>query len=274
MSNAPDVSFSEFLRRTPVFSSEEMDQVLRARRHRTRRANEPLLAYYLKMGRIARVRRGLYYVVPAGSDPGTFPPDTFLLAGKMTTDSVLAYHTALQFHGKTYSVRRQFTYLTHSRPRPVRFREYEFRAVSYPEALKAARKEDLGVVSTERNGVHVRVTGLERTLVDVLDRPLLSGSWEEIWRSLESIEFVNMDQVVGYTLALRNATTAAKVGFFLEQHRTSLMLDDSHLRPLKRARPLKAHYLERTRRTPGRLVSAWNLVVPQPLLDRAWEEVR
>jgi predicted transcriptional regulator of viral defense system len=251
-----------------------MDQALRARRARTQRANEPLLAYYVAAGRVARVRRGLYYVVPVGSDPRTFPPDPFLLAGKMAPDCVLAYHTALQFHGKAYSVRRQFTYLTRSRPRPVRFREYEFRAVGHPKALKAARKENFGVADTERSGLRIRITGLERTLVDVLDRPQLSGSWEEIWRSLESIEFVDIDQVVEYTLMLRNATTAAKVGFFLEQHRTPLMLEDSHLKALRKARPRKPHYLERTRRTPGRLVSEWNLVVPQSILDRAWEEVR
>lgn len=64
------------------------------------------------------------------------------------------------------------------------------------------------------SGVDLRVTSLERTLVDVLDRPDLSGSWEEIWRSLESIEFFDLDQVITYALLLGNATTAAKVGFF------------------------------------------------------------
>jgi len=34
----------------------------------------------------------------------------------------------------------------------------------------------------ERSGQSLRVATLERTLVDVLDRPELSGSWEEIWR--------------------------------------------------------------------------------------------
>ena len=43
-----------------------------------------------------------------------------------------------------------------------------------------------GVESHHRHDVDVRVTGYERTLVNVLDRPDLTGSWEEIWRSLES----------------------------------------------------------------------------------------
>ena len=36
------------------------------------------------------------------------------------------------------------------------------------------------------------VTGYERALVDVLDAPEHGGGWEEIWGSLESIEFVDL----------------------------------------------------------------------------------
>ena len=79
-----------------------------------------------------------------------------------------------------------------------------------------------GVLRHRRSGSEMRVTGLERTLVDVLDRPDLTGSWEEIWRSLESLEFFDIEQVIEYVLLLENATTAAKVGFFLERHRNGI----------------------------------------------------
>ena len=48
----------------------------------------------------------------------------------------------------------------------------------------------------DRAGLAVRVTSLERTLVDVLDRTDLSGGWEEIWRSLEMVEFFDLDVVI------------------------------------------------------------------------------
>ena len=117
------------------------------------------------------------------------------------------------------------------------------------------------------------VTSLERTLVDVLNRPDLSGSWEEIWRSLESVEYFDLDRVVEYALMLENATTAAKVGFFLEQHREPLMVEDKHLKPLLDFRPRRPHYLVRGKRTNGRLVTNWNLVLPKEVLHRSWGEV-
>jgi hypothetical protein len=110
--------------------------------------------------------------------------------------------------------------------------------------------------------------------VDVLNRPDLTGNWGKIWRSLESVEFFDLDKVAEYTLLLENATTAAKVGFYLEQHRDSLMVDEAHLKTFRDRRPRQPHYLERSRRKAGRFVATWNLIVPEEVYERSWEELR
>jgi len=130
-----------------------------------------------------------------------------------------------------------------------------------------------GVITLNRSGVDVRVTNFERTFVDVLDRPELSGSWEEIWRSLESIEFFDLDQVLEYVELLGNATTAAKAGFFLEQHRDSLMVDSKYLNKFRKFVPKQMHYMDGSAKKGGRLMKEWNLIVPQQVVDRAWENV-
>ena len=76
-----------------------------------------------------------------------------------------------------------------------------------------------------------------------------------------------------YVLLLGNATTAAKVGFYLEQHGESLMVEPVQIDELRRHRPRQPHYLDGARNGRGRFVSAWNLVVPREVVDRAWEEV-
>ncbi len=130
-----------------------------------------------------------------------------------------------------------------------------------------------GVTCQKHSGVDVRVTNFERTLVDVLDRPELCGSWEEIWRSLESVEFFDLDQVIEYVGLLENATTAAKVGFFLERHKETLMVDDAHLNSLRKLRPRRPHYLARGSRESCRWIKDWNLMIPVEILTRSWEEV-
>jgi predicted transcriptional regulator of viral defense system len=261
-----------FFRTHPVFSVEDFAGFLSSYGTHNVRTQESLLAYHVKAGNIVRVRRGLYASVPPGASSENSPIDPFLLAGRMSTDAILAYHTALEAHGKAYSVYEHFTYLA-SKPKPlVNFRSHLFKGVRFPQALVRNKAESFDVVKTDRSGMEIRITGLERTLVDVLNRPDLSGSWEEIWRSLETVEYFDLDKVTEYTLLLENATTAAKVGFFLDQHRESLMIEDAHLKAFNAFRPRRPHYMERSRRKSGRFVSAWNLVVPEEIIHRSWEE--
>jgi predicted transcriptional regulator of viral defense system len=263
---------AHFFATHPVFRVAEFAAFRHARGTRGR-ATEALLAYHAKTGRVLRIRRGLYASVPLGGLPENCDVDPFLIAGRVSDDAVLAYHTALEFHGKAHSVHQTFLYLTRRAARPFSFRGSRFRGLAFAAALKARNAERFGVATVSRAGIDVRVTRLERTLVDVLDRPQFAGGWEEIWRSLESVEFFDLDQVVEYALLLDNATTAAKVGFYLEQHRKELMVQERHLDPLRTNRPQKPHYLSRSDRKPGRLVAEWNLVVPEEVLERRWQEV-
>lgn len=257
----------------PVFTAEEFQAHLRAKGAMSPSTRNTLLARRLKAGDLVRVRRGLYAVVPAGATAETAAVDAYLLASRMTADAVLAYHTALEFHGRAHSLFEVFHYLTHHAARPAVFRSHRFEAVLTPRLLRNKPDELLGVQSRERSGLTVRVTSLERTMVDILDRPDLGGGWEEIWRSLESVEFFDLDLVVRYGLLLGNATTIAKVGFFLQQHRDRLMVTDEHLADLKAHRPKQPRYWDRTHRGDGRFLADWNLVVPTALIEKSWSDV-
>ncbi|HRS82697.1 MAG TPA: type IV toxin-antitoxin system AbiEi family antitoxin domain-containing protein [Smithellaceae bacterium] len=261
-----------FFRTHPVFTVEDFAGFLSSDGTHNVRTQESLLAYHVKAGNIVRVRRGLYASVPPGTSPDSFPMDPFLLAARISKNAVIAYHTALEFHGKAYSVYEQFTYLT-DKPMPrITFRAHLFKGLRFPRALLRKKAEYFDVIKGDRSGMAISVTGLERTFVDVLNRPDLSGSWEEIWRSLESVEFFDLDKVGLYVDLLGNATTAAKVGFFLEQHRDTLMVDETHLKIFRDRRPRRPHYLERSRRKAGRFIADWNLVVPEEVYRRSWEE--
>ena len=269
----PVIKHEAFFRRHPVFTGEELAAHLAANGDAGNRTQESLLAYHTRAGRLLRVRRGLFAVIPPGADGDTYPVDPYLVAAKLTRDSVLSHHTALEFHGRAYSMWQQVTYSA-SRPLgKLTFRFHVFRGTRFPEALRRQGKEHFEVLTRERSGVSVRVASLERTLVDVLDRPQQSGGWEEVWRSLESVEFFDLDRVVEYALLLDNSTTASKVGFFLDQHRESLMVEERHLQPLREMRPRQPHYLDRNRRGPGSLAAEWNLVVSMEVAERSWAEV-
>lgn len=232
-----------------------------------------LMTYHQNQGHILRIRRGLYYSIPKGMDSMHYPVDPFLVASKMAEDAVIAYGSALDLHGKLHTIQNRVVYLTKKRVMAsFDFRDIKYQAVAIPSVLKTAGRETFGVQSIDRLGQPVFVTCLERTLVDVLDRPYLCGSWEEIWLSLENVEYLDMDQVLEYAFLLANSTTIAKLGFFLETHREALMVPDHYFEALRKRCPAKPHYMDRNQNQPQKMIAKWNLVVPLSLIDRSWEE--
>ena len=265
------MALPEYFANKPVLTHAEALKCLNERYSKNKRSQESLLSYHVQRGHLLRIRRGLYAVVPPGGDPETCPVDPFLVAGKLAEDAVLAYHTALDFRGKAHSVFQHYYVQSEKAVRSTSFRSYQFERVPFPRALRKKAKVHFATQVIERSSVEIKVATLERTLVDLLDRPKLGGGWEEIWRSLESVEFFDLDLVVEQARLLDNATTAAKVGYYLEQHAETLMVEEKHLEPLRARRPKQPHYLERGKS--GKLISDWNLVVPAFLVERSWQDV-
>jgi len=257
----------------PVFRYDEFVAAHAERGGRSRQTSASVLKQHVAAGRLLHLRRGLYAVVPRGADPAIHPLDPYLVATKLADDSVVACHAALQFHGKAYSVWNRFHYLTRARQRRFAFRGLEFVPVQAPAALRARADLGGGVAEHRHAGDVARVATLERTLVDVLDAPQRCGGWEEVWRSLEMIEYFDLDAVLAYTRLLGSALTAARVGYFLEQHRDPLMVEAHHLDALRKLAPRQPRYLD-SRREAGKLVKGWNLVVPERVLARSWAAVR
>jgi predicted transcriptional regulator of viral defense system len=194
-----------------------------------------------------------------------------LVTSRLADDAVVAYHAALQFFGKSYSVWRRFDYLTDERRRPFAFRGDEYLPVQTPAPLRGLPDKGGGVEETTYAGGRLRVTSLERSMVDVLHSPRRCGGWEEVWRSLEMVEFVDVEAVVEYALRLGSSVTVARVGYFLEQHLDELLIDVDQLSELRRLAPRQPRYLDSTR-TSGRLVHGWNLVVPDEVAQSRWED--
>jgi predicted transcriptional regulator of viral defense system len=272
VSHGKSLVSAEFFDSTPVFTRAEFDAARASSAHRSRRTTDSLLRRYVASGRLLRLRAGSYAAVPRGADAATAPVDPYLVATKLAPDATVAYHAALQFWGKAYSVWQRFHFVTEKSTRALRFRGLEFVPVKLPLPLRQLPTSDRFVTEQRHGGGVVRVTTLERTLVDVLDAPSNAGGWEEVWRSLEMVEFFDLDAVISYAVKLGSALTAARVGFFLEQHREALMVEDKHLDQLRRLRPRQPRYLD-ARRKPGKLVAAWNLIVPDDVLGRTWADV-
>jgi len=257
----------------PVFTREEYVAFMNSQGFLNSNTQRELLVYHVKKGHVIKIRRGLYAVVSrAVSDPNNMPVDAYLIAGRVMKDSLLSHHTALDFHGVAYSIYHTFYFYSHSAIKSFQHQGNAFFRIPFSKTLIEKKQEFLGAKKQDRQGLDICVTSLERTLVDILDRPELAGGWEEIWRSFGMVATLDLDLILKYSLVLDNATTTAKVGFFLETHQKEFAVTEKHLAQLEQHIPRGKHYMDRKIGQNNKLIKRWNLIVPVNVLVKNWEE--
>jgi predicted transcriptional regulator of viral defense system len=216
------------------------------------------LARWRQQGRIEPVKRGLF--VRLG--PGEALPDYAAIAARMAPDAAAAYHTALEVHGCAQSLFERFHFVTWTRVKAVTYHGRDLVPVR-PRVQLAVDGSEGWIEVHERDGLELRVTSLERTAVDVLDRPDLAGGVEEVWRSLAGLPAIDPVALLEYVLALQSARVAARVGFFLETRREELAVPASTLAALQNLLPKYPVHMERA--LGGRLNRRWRVIVPSEL---------
>ncbi|MDO4165673.1 MAG: hypothetical protein Q4D56_15015 [Bacteroides sp.] len=219
------------------------------------------LVRWQAQGIIKMVRRNLYAVI----DPATDAPiaDKYELASSITETSYVGWHTALEFHGVAHQ-----PFYNAFVGNGKRFNNFHFEDVAYEYCSSPFEaSEENGIISPAGNPF-VRVTNLERTIVDCCDRMDRAGGPEELLHCIESINLINEDKLTKY-LALYNKTFLyQKVGFIMEHSQ-----EYNHVSGvfIEACRNKGAIHTKRLTNTSNKYVSRWKLYVPQECLTKDYD---
>lgn len=269
------VDHETFLSREPVFTGSELASYLRRRGVADPRSSAVELGeQWCGAGRVVAVRPDVFAVVGEGRDPARFQPWPYLVAVKLAPDAVLSHRTAVDFWGYSYTMWYEYVY---SATRPVPETGYGmvwYTGTRHPDPLIEQGIPHHGVVERDYAGGTVRVTTMERTLVDVMAVPRLGGPGMKIWRTLARADPYDLDAVAAYCDLLEpEAELRAKIGFF-DHNRHLWDIDDSALDPFRtpRRRDGPRYHLNAGTSRPCRFVEEWNLEVPVDVFERWWED--
>ncbi|MEK7477464.1 MAG: transcriptional regulator [Candidatus Coatesbacteria bacterium] len=261
----------DFFSTHPVFTRGEFGKAVSAGRSDPEAAASAQLGRYLRAGRIGRVRRGVFFTPHPGDRADKGAVDFLLVASRCAPDAVLSHSSALEAHGYARTVFERVVFLTETKTKRFTFRRRPFTPVSPPAELRRGRQSFMFAEDVERQGLTCRVTSLERTAADVLDRPELAGGMEEAWAALAGVPLLDLAALMAYVRARGQATLAAMVGLFLEHHRKHFAVGEAALAELRAMRPRQPQYVDRA--AGGKLVAGWNLIVPASLVEGDWEAV-
>jgi len=142
-----------------------------------------VLAGMVEKGMLIKLTRNLYHIVPQSADPNNYFPDWHLVAKSLMKGRqyYIGYYSAMQVHGLITQPSLNEIIVTNLQVKPAikKIRGIEFRFVYHT----GARFFGFRNTWIDRHN-RVMVSDLEKTFIDALTRPHLSGGLVEIGKAL------------------------------------------------------------------------------------------
>ena len=160
-------------------------------------------------GRIQRVKRGHYLLIPAKAGYKTkWSEHVFAFIDALLDEYYVGYWTALSYWGMTEQIPRTFFVATKKRRRNFNYEAVFIRFVTIsPHKFFGWTTETIGEQE-------FRISDREKTIVDSLDLPQHVGGVLEAVKGLA--QDLDWNRVVEYTDKLRNRTVYKRLGYLVE----------------------------------------------------------
>ena len=190
-----------FLHQKLLFTPADIEQQLG-----NMRSAKTLLLRYQRQGYISKVRRGLYCV----NNLATQQPEAnkYRVACAVTPSAFIAYHAAMEYHGLAHQV-----YYNVAVGSEQAFNNFEFDG----HLFTCHHLFSNSGIDTPIGDSHVRVTSVERTVVECIDRIDLCGGWEELVNCLRCVQYLREEQITAILRVYNKTALYKKVGFLFEQ---------------------------------------------------------
>lgn len=206
---------------------------------------------YLQKGYIERVRRDLYAVI--SMETGQAIPNRYQIASRAADDACVSHHSAFEFYGYGNQVFYDVYFATEKRVRP-----FSYDGVSY---CPLAHRGDTGITETNTG---IRVTSLERTVIDSIADFKKIGGLEELLRCLMLIPSLDSDKLLDALEMYGRGQLYQKAGYILETLKDELFLPEHFFTECeKRSSSSKTYLFEKQKDFV--LHGKWKLFAPKNL---------
>jgi predicted transcriptional regulator of viral defense system len=223
------------------------------------------LHHLARSGWIVRLHNGLYSL--SGSVPGTTPLHEFEIAMALVEPAAISHWSALSYHGLTDQVPLRVFVLTTARSVPrVRGGKGErsdegFRVgETIYQFVQLKSERFFGIEDVWVKESRIKITDVERTLLDGLLAPHYCGDFAEVLHAFEvRAPKLDLERITNYALKL-DAATVKRLGWILEQQG----VEPTRLEPLREV-PVKGYrVLDPTGPRRGPCDARWMIQVNLP----------
>ena len=204
-----------------------------------------------KKGLVKRIKNNIYTCVNVAD--GSVIASKYHISCAINDSAYLSHHSAFEYSGIANQVYYEM-YISSSK----RFTDFEFEGITYKYV---ASKLDAGVVEP-KNTQGIRVTTLERTVVDSMKDYEKIGGLEELLNCISSVPYLDEKQIIAFLDAYNIQFLYQKAGFVLGHYKNELQISDEFIDYCKSKIGKSTRYLTKDSCT---YCTEWKLVVPDGL---------
>ena len=209
----------------------------------------------IRARKIVKIRKGLYIHIDAMGYPLA---TKFEIASKINDDSFVSYHSALEYYGVANQVFNTITVGTKKR-----FNGFIFDDVDYMQRIVKDYTQVIYIVTAS-----LRITTLERTIVDCINNIDLAGGIEEILNALEQIRVLNENRLAEILHSYNSVFLYQKSGFIFEQYKDKFMFSNDFFDDCKSHLTNQIKYFLSDEYNDIAYNSNWKLMAPKNLKSR------
>ncbi len=219
-----------------------------------------LLQRWLQQGIVVQVRRNLYCMV----DLATGLPicGKYEIGSHLSESSYISYHTAMEYLGLAHQPFNKVFVTSRSRFNPFQYDDVDY--------IYCQRTNNLTGIMKPKGDPLVRVTDIERTLLDCFDRIDRAGGTEELLHCLEGVILLNEERLTTYLATFNKAFLYQKTGYMLERIRKQAHISDAFIDLCHKKGTKSVKWLTNNDES-DTFVNRWRLYVPQILTEKGME---
>lgn len=172
----------------------------------------------LKKGLATSIRKNLFVF----NNIETRAPvcDKYKIGSSINKSAYISHHSAFEFYGLSNQVFFELTVSSNTH-----FRSFEFEGITY-KYNDSSFENGVETYTTNRG---VKVTNIERTVIDCIKDIDKSGGIEEVLQCLRLITFLDEEKLIEYLDCYNIQFVYQKAGFLLEYFKEQLKLSDNFI---------------------------------------------
>ncbi len=210
---------------------------------------------WTKKGKVKKIRNNIYSAINPAT--GQIVANRYQIACAITKTAYLSHHSAFEYYGLANQVFYEM-YVSSN----MRFNHFEYDQISYRYIVSKTLEGVIEATNTEG----VRLTNLERTVIDSIKDVNRIGGLEELLKCLENIDYLEEDKLIKYLDLYDIKSLYQKTGFILKNYQKEMQISDSFIKYCLGKIGNSIQYLEKDSKD-NYYNRQWKLMIPEGLFN-------